>query len=94
MIEAATSGRDVCWLRRGTNYTGANAMSRFVATCVVLACMAAAPAAASAASPSVVTDPATGIGNTSATLNGRVNPGGQIRQELTYFGAIHNPSPK
>ena len=61
-------------------------MSRFVATCVVLACMAAAPAVASAASPSVVTDPATGIGNTSATLNGRVNPGGQATTYAFQYG--------
>src|SRR2546421_10934986 len=63
-----------------------NAMSRFVATCVVLVCLACVPAVASAASPSVATDPASGIGNTSATLNGRVNPGGQATTYTFQYG--------
>ena len=60
-------------------------MNRWLAGPIAVACLLLAPSVA-AASPSVVTQPATGISNTRATLNATVNPAGQRTSYAFQFG--------
>ena len=61
-------------------------MRRWLAGPIILACLAWAAPAASAATPAVLTGSATSISNTKATLNGTVRAGGQPTSYAFQYG--------
>ncbi len=61
-------------------------MRRWLAGPIIVACLAWAAPAASAATPAVLTGSATSISNTKATLNGTVRAGGQPTSYAFQYG--------
>src|SRR2546423_8256008 len=61
-------------------------MRRWLAGPIIVACLAWAAPAASAATPAVLTGSATSISNTRATLNGTVRAGGQPTTYVFQYG--------